>query len=109
MTEALLLFAPALCATAVAARARARRLTVRGAVYLAAWNAVAVNAAVWAAKCSAFGTGAMPLFPATGVTAAAALKYLAVAGPAAVLAGFAEALLANRFRIEASPAGEADA
>ena len=51
----------------------------------------------------------MPLFPATGVTAAAALKYLAVAVPAAALAGFAEALLANRFRIEASPAGEADA
>ena len=71
MTEALLLFAPALCATAVADRARSRRLSVRGAVYLAAWNALAVNAAVFA--------------------------------------GFAEALLANRFRIEASPAGEADA
>lgn len=105
MTEAILLLAPAVCATAIADRTRARRLSVRGAAYLAAWNAVLVNAVVWAAKCIAFGTGDAPLFPPRGVTAEAALKYLAVAIPAAAVAGFAEALLANRFRVESAPGG----
>lgn len=102
MTEILLLLAPAFCATAIADRVRTDRLTLRGAVYLTAWNAVFANAIVWMVKWCLFHTGEMALFPATGTTAASALKYLAVAVPAAVFAGFAEALLANAFRIEAA-------
>ena len=100
MTEALLLLAPALCATAIADHLRKTPLARRGAVYLVAANAVLVNAAVWAMKTAVFHTGEAPLFPMTGTTASAALRYLAVAVPVSVFAGFAEAVLAKRFGLE---------
>ncbi len=101
MTETLLLLAPALCASAIADGLRKKHLSLRGSVYLTAANAILVNAAVWAMKTAVFHTGDAALFPMTGMTASAALKYLAVAVPVAAFAGFAEAILSNAFGIAA--------
>lgn len=106
MLAFILFLSPAAVATALADRLRRSHLSARGGLYLLAWNAVLVNAATWAAKKWILRTGPLPLPGGPATTADAALKYVVLATLAAVLAGVAEALLANRFRVEADPGAD---